>query len=248
MTLRPLVSRADAVVALAAIVGTPACDAHTHDAQETNATAVVSLVNMLMPSQQVIFPCTNAGYGIGGAGECTEASPLRPVSLYGRTKVAAEEVILGHPRGTSLRLATLFGASPRMRLDLMVNDFVYQAVRFHALQLHEGGFRRNFLHVRDAARAICHVIGGQVHPGVYNVGNSRANMTKRQLCERIAERVPEFKWDEVEGKDQDQRDYMVSNAKIQATGFLCVHSLDDGIDELVRAYRMPLVGPAWRSA
>lgn len=234
----PLLDDVDAVIALAAIVGAPACDLNPLEAKATNEDGIDMLLELMSYQQQLIFPCTNSGYGLGGEAECTEASALRPVSLYGRLKVRAESSVLRHPKGISLRFATLFGASPRMRLDLMVNDFVYRAVRDHALVLFEPEFRRNFLHVRDAAKAIFYMLDGR--PGVYNVGDSRANLTKRQLCGEITKQVPQFGWHESRHlKDPDQRNYVVSNAKIEATGWRPEHSLADGIQELIRCYQQP---------
>ena len=240
--LRPLVERADLVIPLAALVGAPLCEKDPLAATSTNRDAVATLVKMLSSEQRVILPTTNSGYGVGEKGKrCTEESPLRPVSLYGRDKVAAEELALAHGNAVSLRLATVFGMSPRMRIDLLVNDFVYRAVHDRSVVLFEGHFRRNYLHIRDVARAFLHAIDKfeAMKGEPYNVGLSDANLSKRQLCERIKLQIPEFAYLEAAvGKDPDKRDYIVSNAKIERTGFKPVFSLDDGIRELIKGYRM----------
>ena len=240
--LRPLMKEADIVIPLAALVGAPMCDADKIGAETINRGAVVTLLAMLGDEQRVLMPITNSGYGIGEAGkECTEDSPLRPISLYGRTKVEAEKAALDHGNAISFRLATVFGMSPRMRIDLLVNDFVYRAVNDRAVVLFEGHFKRNYIHVRDVARAFLHGIDNfdtmRDHP--YNVGLSDANLSKAELCDKIRAHLPKFVYLEAEiGEDPDKRDYIVSNAKIEATGFRPEYSLDDGIGELIKGYRM----------
>ena len=240
--LKPLVAKVDIVIPLAAIVGAPACDADPEAAVTTNRDAVATLVGMLGAQQRIAMPITNSGYGIGEEGiECTEDSPLRPISLYGRTKVEAEEIVLGRGNAISLRLATVFGMSPRMRLDLLVNDFVHCALTKGSLVLYESHFMRNYLHVSDVARAFVHAIDHfeAMKDEAYNVGLSDANLSKWELCERIKRQVPSFEFSEAPiGKDPDQRNYIVSNAKIEATGFLPATSLDAGIAELVAGLPM----------
>jgi nucleoside-diphosphate-sugar epimerase len=188
------------------------------------------------------MPVTNSGYGVGEPGkECTEESPLRPLSLYGRTKVEAEELVLGRDNGMSFRLATVFGMSPRMRIDLLVNDFVHRAVTDRAVVLFEPHFKRNYIHVRDVARAFLHGIANfaSMKNRPYNVGLSDANLSKMELCRRIQAHVPGFVFLEAPiGEDPDKRDYVVSNARIEAAGFKPAYSLDAGIAELVKGYRM----------
>jgi nucleoside-diphosphate-sugar epimerase len=250
-TLRPLAAAADAIVPLAALVGAPACDADRTAAATTNLDAVRTLLALRSPSQPLVFPCTNSGYGVGQEDRfCTEETPLRPLSLYGRTKVDAERAVL-EAGGVSLRLATVFGVSPRMRLDLLVNDFVHRAVTDRFLVLFEGHFKRNYLHVRDAADAFVHALdrfdamGGQC----YNVGRSDANLSKRELCERIQRHVPAFSFVEAPvGKDPDQRNYVVSNEKIERTGYRAARSLDDGIVELLKAYAVVRGDPSMSNA
>lgn len=242
-TLAPLIKRADVIVPLAARVGAPLCDLDPQAATSTNKQAIVDMLGDLSRDQLVLMPITNSGYGVGEADTfCTEDTPLRPVSLYGRDKVETERILLErHPNSISFRLATVFGMSPRMRLDLLVNDFTYRAVRDRFVVLFEASFKRNYIHVRDVARAFLH---GMEHASAmageaYNVGLSDANLSKYELCARIQKHVPAFVFLESNvGRDPDQRDYIVSNAKIEASGFHPVHSLDCGIRELVKGYAM----------
>ena len=241
-TLRPLVQKADVVIPLAALVGAPICERDPTGAVTTNRDAIKTLVGMLATDQLIVTPISNSGYGIGEKGKyCTEQTPLRPVSLYGRTKVEAEAIALTHANSISLRLATVFGMSPRMRLDLLVNDFTYRAVFDHAVVLFEAHFKRNYIHVRDVARAFMHAMARSADMGgqAYNVGLSDANLSKLELCEAIARHVPSFVCTQSNiAEDPDKRDYIVSNAKIEATGFKPQFSLDDGIKELVKGYQM----------
>ena len=241
-TLAPLVREADVVIPLAGLVGAPLCDADPIGAVTTNRDAVLTLLGLLGRDQRVLMPITNSGYGIGEAGrECTEEMPLRPISLYGRTKVEAEEAALARGNAISFRLATVFGFSPRMRLDLLVNDFVYRAVSDRAVVLFEGHFKRNYIHVRDVARTFLHGIANfeAMRDRPYNVGLSDANLSKVELCRRIQAQIPAFTVLEAEiGEDPDKRDYIVSNARIEATGWAPAHGLDDGIAELIKGYVM----------
>lgn len=238
--LRRFVPQADALIPLAAIVGAPACDADPTAARSTNLEAIRTLLALRSPRQRIFFPATNSGYGIGEADKpCTEESPLRPVSLYGVTKVEAEKAVLDAGNSVTFRFATLFGVSPRMRMDLLVNDFVYRALTDRSLVVFEGHFRRNFLHVRDAARAFLHGLGAQLPAGPYNVGLSDANLSKLQLCAKIKESLPKFVYTEAPvGEDVDKRDYIVSNEKIERTGFRPKYSLEAGIRELIKGYQI----------
>ena len=233
-----LVKGADVIIPLAAVVGAPACAADPVAASTVNDNAVAGICRLASKSQKVVLPNTNSGYGIGEPGvECTEESALRPLSLYGQTKIKAEMHVL-NAGGVSLRLATLFGMSPRMRLDLLVNDFVYRAVNDRVVVLFEAHFKRNYLHVRDAARAFMFAVLHDLPNGAYNVGLSDANLSKKELCEAIAKHVP-FTFTEAPiGQDPDKRDYVVSNQKIEATGFHPKYTLDAGIRELVNGYAM----------
>ena len=205
-----------------------------------NQNAVELLLSLRDPLQKVIFPCTNSGYGLGqGQAYCTEKSPISPISLYGRTKMAAEKAVLEAGNSVTFRFATLFGASPRMRTDLLVNDFVYRAVFDRALLVFEGSFKRNFLHVRDAARAFMFAMEhfDEMQGQTYNCGLSTANLSKLELCAEIKKQLPAFQYIEAPvGTDPDKRDYIVSNAKIEALGYLPQYSLADGIAELTKVY------------
>ncbi len=236
--IRPLVGKHDVIIPLAAIVGAQACDNDTTAAVTTNYSTIRTLVNLADPDQKIIVPISNSGYGVGSSQECTEESQLRPVSLYGKLKVDAEQILSDRENWVSLRLATVFGMSPRMRRDLLVNDFVWRAVTDSAVTLFEPHFRRNYIHVRDVASAFVHAIDAPLQ-GIYNVGLSSANLSKLDLCKKIKEHIPDFVfWESAVGKDPDKRDYIVSNKKIEATGWKPSYSLDDGIVELIKGYRM----------
>ncbi|CDL01390.1 putative NAD-dependent epimerase/dehydratase(UDP-glucose 4-epimerase) [Magnetospirillum gryphiswaldense MSR-1 v2] len=231
---------ADLVIPLAALVGAPLCDRDRIGAVTTNRDAVLMLTRILSPEQRMIIPNTNSGYGIGKPGiACTEDTPLNPISLYGRAKVEAELAVLERKNSISLRLATVFGMAPRMRVDLLVNDFVHRAVTDRAVVLFEADFMRNYIHIRDVTRAFLHAVDNfnTMRGSPYNVGLSDANLSKRQLCALIQKQVPGFVYLEAPvGEDPDKRDYIVSNARIEATGFKPVHSLESGITELVKGY------------
>lgn len=240
--VRELSATADIVIPLAALVGAPLCDRDPVGAETINRDAVRMLLRHLSRDQRIIFPTTNSGYGIGAADAfCTEETPLNPISVYGRTKVEAEEAILERGNGVTFRLATVFGMSPRMRLDLLVNDFTYRAVTDRFIVIFEGHFRRNYIHIRDVARAFMHGLDhyDEMSGQPYNVGLSEANLTKIELCQRIQQLVPGFIYIEAPiGEDPDKRDYLVSNAKVEATGFQPEWGLDRGIEELIRGYQM----------
>ncbi len=241
--MRPLLKSADVIIPLAALVGAPLCDRDPIAATSTNKQAIVDMLGDISPAQRVLLPITNSGYGVGEAGKfCTEETPIRPVSLYGRDKVEVERILLDrHPSAISFRLATVFGMSPRMRLDLLVNDFTYRACTDRFIVLFESHFKRNFLHVRDVARAFLHGIDHfeSLQGQIYNVGLSDANLSKRELCDRIRAQVPDFVVHESNiGKDPDKRDYIISNEKIEKTGYRTAFTLDDGIAELVKGFAM----------
>lgn len=240
--IKRLCSKADYVIPLAALVGAPLCKQDPINATTTNRDAVLMLLKHLSPDQRVIYPTTNSGYGIGKKGEyCTEETPLNPISLYGTTKVEAELAVLNRGNGVTLRLATVFGMAPRVRLDLLVNDFTYRAVTDRAVVVFEGDFKRNYVHIRDVVKAYLHVMSNyeSMLGNAFNVGLSDANLSKLELCAKIKEIVPEFTYLVAPiGEDPDKRDYIVSNAKIEATGWRPDHSIDAGIRELVRGYQM----------
>ena len=241
-TIKPLIAKADFVFPLAALVGAPLCEKDPIAALTTNRDAVATLAKMLSPQQQLIIPVTNSGYGVREREQfCTENSPLRPISLYGRSKVEAEKIILERDNSISLRLATVFGMAPRMRVDLLVNDFVYRAVNDRFVVLFEAHYKRNYIHIRDVARVFIHAMENfeSMKGRPYNVGLSDANLSKAELCERIKAHVPKFVYLEAPvGEDPDKRDYVVSNSRIEATGYRPVHGLDDGIRELIKGFRM----------
>ena len=240
--LKNLLKNADVVIPLACLVGAPLCDKMPLEARSVNFDAIQSLLRQRSRGQRIVFPTTNSGYGIGEKGSyCTEKSPMNPVSLYGRLKVDIERAILEAGNAVTLRLATVFGASPRMRIDLLVNDFTYRAVQDGFVVLYQAHFMRNYIHIRDVARAFLHVLENfdRMKNEAYNVGLSDANLSKWQLCEEIRKQVPSFYFVEAKvGEDPDKRDYMVSNEKIQATGFSPAFSLPDGIAELVKCFQV----------
>src|SRR3989344_7263115 len=232
----------DVIIPLAALVGAPLCNKFPEEAKSTNLDAVKLILELRKPEQKIILPNTNSGYGIGQEGiQCTEESPLNPVSLYGRLKVEAEKAVLAAGNGVTFRLATVFGISPRMRLDLLVNDFVYRAVTDGFVVLFEADFKRNYIHIHDVTRAFTHSINNfeKMKGQAYNVGLSDANLSKRELCEEIKKQLPEFYFTEAEiGEDKDKRNYIVSNEKIEKTGFKPQVSLQDGIVELIKGYQI----------
>ena len=218
------------------------CERNPQEARSINLEAIRLLLELRGREQRIIFPTTNSGYGIGQDGiECTEETPLRPISTYGRLKVEAEQAVLGAPNTVTFRLATAFGISPRMRLDLLVNDFVYRAATDGFLVVFQGHFKRNFIHVRDIARAFLHTLAhfDAMKGEPYNVGLSNANLSKLELCEEIKQQIPSFYYVEAAiGEDADQRNYIVSNAKIERTGFRPTISLPAGIGELVKGFQV----------
>ncbi len=230
----------DIIIPLAALVGFPLCDADKTAAETTNFGAVELLLSLRSSEQKVIFPCTNSGYGLGeGEKLCTENSPINPVSLYGQTKMLAETAVLKAGNSVAFRFATLFGSSPRMRRDLLVNDFVYRAVYDRTVVVFEGAFKRNYLHVRDAANAFLFAIENfdKMCGKTHNCGLSDANLSKLELCEKIKEHLPGFVFIEAPvGTDPDKRNYIVSNERLESLGWRPAYSLDDGIDELIKAY------------
>jgi nucleoside-diphosphate-sugar epimerase len=240
--MQTVLRRADIVIHLAAIVGAAACDRDPLLAGSVNLDPVRLLVRLRSPRQLIVFPNTNSGYGTtSGEMLCTEETPLEPISLYGRTKVEAERVLLNSPNTICLRLATVFGMSPRMRLDLLVNHFVYAAVKEGYLVIFEKDFKRNFVHIRDVADCMLHAIGnaGRMTGKAYNLGLDDANLSKEELALRVKEYVPRFYIHFAPiGQDPDKRNYIVSNQRLRQAGFEAKRSLDDGIKELLKGYRM----------
>jgi len=240
--LRPLTKDADIIVPLAALVGAPLCDTDVLGASSTNYEAIKTLLSLLSKEQKVLIPITNSGYGVGEKDKlCDEETPLRPITHYGKTKVQAESCVLERGNAISFRLATVFGMAPRMRLDLLVNDFVYRAVNDNAVVLFESHFKRNYIHIRDVSRAFVHAIDNfeKMENEAYNVGLSDANLSKWELCEKIKKYLPKFVFlDAPIGEDPDKRDYIISNTKIEELGFKTQYSLEDGIVELIKGYKM----------
>lgn len=234
--------KADVIIHLAAIVGAGACDHDPLLATSVNFESVRLLQSLRSQSQLVIYPNTNSGYGItSGDNFCTEASPLKPISLYGRTKVDAERLLLDTPNTIALRLATVFGMSPRMRLDLLVNHFVYVAAKESYLVIFEKDFKRNFVHVRDVADCMIHCMkhADRIVGRPYNVGLDDANLSKEELARKIQRYVPKFYIHFAPiGQDPDKRNYMVSSRRLSEAGFTAQRSLDDGITELLKGYAM----------
>jgi nucleoside-diphosphate-sugar epimerase len=241
-TMAPLLKSADIVIPLAALVGAPMCSADPVGAKTVNHDAIEMMLTMMSADQRVLMPTTNSAYGTGDEHNfCTEESPLRPISIYAREKVVVEERLMQRGNAISFRLATVFGMSPRMRVDLLVNDFTYRAVHDRFVVLFEGNFKRNYIHVRDVARVFMHGIENfdKMRGQIYNVGLSEANVSKRELCEYIQRQVPNFVFLEAPvGKDPDQRNYIVSNAKLEKTGFNPEVSLSAGIGELIKGFTM----------
>jgi nucleoside-diphosphate-sugar epimerase len=238
--VKPLALRADVIVPLAALVGAPLCEQDRTAARSTNLDAIKMLCRMMSPQQWVLLPTTNSGYGIGEEAKlCTEETPLRPISLYGITKVEAEKIVLERENSISFRLATVLGLSPRMRMDLLVNDFVYRAVHDRAVVVFQGHFKRNYIHIRDVARVFLHGLENfeAMKGKPYNVGLDDANLSKLELCAEIKKQLPSFVYVEAPiGEDPDKRDYIVLNARLLATGFKPEWSLSRGIAELIKGY------------
>ena len=232
----------DYIIPLAALVGAPLCSRDKVGTTTTNRDAIALIAKLASKEQRVIYPCTNSGYGIGQKDTyCTEETPLKPISLYGIAKVEAEKALLDRGNAISLRLATVFGMAPRMRIDLLVNDVTYRAVKDRFVVIFEGHFKRNYIHIRDVARAFIHAMNNfsAMKNEPYNVGLSDANLSKLELCAKIKEQIPDFVYLEAPiGEDPDKRDYIVSNEKIERTGFKPVHSLEMGIKELIKGYRI----------
>ena len=245
---RRKLERADVVIHLAALVGAPTCEQHKEMATEVNRDSVANVVKLLSHSQRFLFPNTNSGYGTVAAGQCTEETPMNPISHYGVTKMEAETIALSHPMATVLRLATVFGVSPRMRLDLLVNTLTYRAYFDKEIKVFDGDLRRNYVHVQDVARAFLWLFDKQFTFGqVYNLGDDAANMTKLALAKRIA-RLADAAVVPCDGADPDRRDYLVSSAKLAKAGFVTTNNFDMGIRELLDWCRTLPAEPARREA
>lgn len=240
--MKDLVKDADVIIPLAALVGAPLCNRDKIATISTNRDAIQMLCRLASKEQRFLVPITNSGYGIGEKGKfCTEESPLNPISTYGVTKVEAEKAILERENSISFRLATVFGMAPRMRIDLLVNDFVYRAVTDRTVVIFEGHFKRNYIHIRDVVKVFLHGLDNfeTMKGKPYNVGLEDANLSKLELCAEIQKQIPNFVYMEAPiGEDPDKRDYIVSNARILSTGFEPDWSLNRGIKELIKGYTM----------
>ena len=238
--VKDLLRQKDTVIPLAAIVGAPACNRDSFAAESINLKAAIELIKNCDSNQLIIMPTTNSAYGTTEAGTITtEKSPLNPISSYARHKVEVEEKLLSHKKSISFRLATVFGMSPRMRLDLLVNDLVNRALNDKSVVLFEPHFVRNYVHVRDVSGAIRWAMGLDIQtPEIFNVGLSQANLSKFELCSLISKYIPEFDFLISDfGRDPDQRNYFVSNEKIESSGFKFNYTLEAGIEELIRGLK-----------
>ena len=240
--IQPFYEAAEFIIPLAAYVGAPLCNKDQTGAQTVNHDAIISMIGMLRDDQKVLMPTTNSAYGSGEKNNfCNEESPLNPISKYAIDKVAIEKELMKRENSISFRLATVFGMAPKMRIDLLVNDFVYRAVYDKFIVLFEGHFKRNYIHVTDVVRAFIHGIDNfdSMRGEIYNVGLSEANISKAELCDSIKKHIPEFVVMEAPlAVDPDQRNYIVSNAKIESSGWKPKVGLDDGIVELIKGYKM----------
>tara|TARA_Y100001936_G_C16054507_1_gene660035 strand:- start:536 stop:1423 length:888 start_codon:yes stop_codon:yes gene_type:complete len=238
----PAMSEADIIIPLAAFVGAPLCNKDPVGATTINRDAILMMLELANDDQAILMPTTNSAYGSGSDNNfCDEESELHPITQYAKEKVEIEKVLMDRKNSISFRLATVFGMSPRMRIDLLVNDFTYRAVHDKFIVLFESHFKRNYIHVRDVTRVFLHGIANfdSMRGNIFNVGLSEANLSKKELCEAINIHAPDFMFIEAPiGKDPDQRNYIVSNEKIEGTGFKPAHSLDAGIQELIKGYTM----------
>ena len=235
-SIKSQINKADIIIPLAALVGAPLCNSDPVGAKSVNYDAILMMLNEASKNQMIFMPTTNSAYGTGNDDNyCDEKSPLNPISQYAVEKVKIEEVLMNREKSISFRLATVFGMSPRMRLDLLVNDFTYRAIYDKFIILFESHFKRNYIHVRDVANVFLHAIDNNksMCGEIYNVGLSNANLSKKELCTEIKKIIPEFVFlDAPIGKDTDQRNYIVSNDKIEKTGFIPQYQLQEGIIEL----------------
>ena len=252
--LEKLCIESDVIIPLAAIVGFPSCAADPKLAKEINFDQIVNIVKFTNgKGKKILYPNTNSGYGVGKSGSfCTEDSPLTPISIYGQTKCDAENFLTSCTDAIIFRLATVFGVSPRMRTDLLVNDFVYKAITDKYIVVFEKTFKRNFIHIRDVASVFCFMLERyDNHKGeIFNIGLSDANLSKQELLEKIQTHVKDFAVSYNDYyEDPDKRDYVVSNEKVESTGWRPHMDLDKGIKELIMAYQMivPKMGAEFRN-
>ena len=239
--LKNYINKNEFIIPLAALVGAPLCEKNKKEAIETNFNAIKKILEALKSKNKLIYLTTNSGYGIGEKNKfCNEESPLKPISLYGQTKCDAENEVMKFKNTISFRLATVFGASYRMRSDLLVNNFVQRAVNQNFIDVYEPNFRRNFIHIKDVVRGIVFSIKNfdRLKSNVYNLGLSSANITKIDLVKKIKKQLKSMKVKVIKNKsDPDKRDYFVSNIKIEKKGFVAKISLDQGISELIQVFK-----------
>ena len=237
-----IIDKFDIVIPLAAIVGAPASEKNILLSRKTNLDSIKDLIKLMSPSQKMIYPTTNSGYGVGKKDQyCTEETPLNPISEYGRNKVEAEKIILDRKNSISFRLATVFRASPRMRTDLLVNDFTLKAVKDGYIVLFQEHFKRNYIHINDVANVFLYSIKNfeKMKDNTFNVGLEDTNISKLELAQRIKKFLPNFSIHCAQiGEDPDKRDYIVSNKKILSTGWKTQWSLDNGIQQLIKCYKL----------
>ena len=240
--IKPLIKKADIIIPLAALVGAPICEYDPVGARTVNHDSINFLLKNISKDQVILMPTTNSAYGSGDENNfCDENSELRPISQYAIDKVEVEQKLMQHQNSISFRLATVFGMSYRMRIDLLVNDFVLRALKDKFIVLFEGHFKRNYIHVKDVSNVFIHALNNyeKLKNQIFNVGLSSANLSKVDLCKTIKNHIPEFVFlEDSLQKDKDQRNYIVSNKKIEKTGFVPKYTIDDGIIELVKGYEM----------
>jgi nucleoside-diphosphate-sugar epimerase len=240
--VKSLVADKDIIFPLACYTGAPISNIDPWSAEAVTRNAIIDMLPLLRPEQKIIYPNTNSGYGIGEEGiHCTEETPLNPISLYGKLKVEVEKALLARGNAVVFRLATVFGSSPRMRLDLLVNDFTYRAYHDGFVVLFEADFKRNYVHIRDVIAAFLFALDNfdSMNGEVYNLGLDEANFSKRELCILIQKQIPRFYYTEAKvGEDPDKRNYIVSNAKLEKAGFKAQFGLESGIAELLKAYQI----------
>lgn len=249
--IKNYVKKNDIIIPLAALVGASLCDYKKDETIQVNLESIKTIVDNLSKDQIILYPTTNSGYGIGQSDKhCTEDTPLNPISLYGKTKVCAEKYVEKHQNSVRLRLATVFGCSPRMRLDLLVNDFVFKSVKDKYIVLFESNFKRNYIHVRDVCRVFIMAISNfnKFKGETFNVGLSNANLSKLELCQKIKQHNSNFEISLNDiAKDLDKRDYIVSNQKIESRGFKPEFSLDHGIIELIKLFKFLIPNNSMRN-
>jgi nucleoside-diphosphate-sugar epimerase len=252
--LEKLCDESDVIIPLAAIVGFPACASEPELAKEINFKQIINIVKYCNgKNKKILYPNTNSGYGLGtGQVECDEESPLTPISVYGQTKCEAENFLKTSTDAIIFRLATVFGVSPRMRTDLLVNDFTYKAITDKYIVVFEKSFKRNFIHIQDVANVFLFMLKNydKYKGEIFNVGLSSANLSKQELLEKIQEHVKNFAVSYNDFyEDPDKRNYIVSNTKVESTGWKPEWDLDRGIEELIMAYQMivPRMGAEFRN-